>query len=270
MQRTEVAPVSVVIPCYLCKMTIDRAVNSVWNQTLKPFEVILIEDCSPDAGKTLNELYAIQKKYPEEWVKVLSLSSNQGPGNARNKGWEMASQKYVAFLDSDDTWHPRKIEIQYKEMSADSDVVLSGHPFRVATENDQNDFPINHDITVDWVKPSQMLMKNLFSTPSVMLHRDIPYRFDTNKNYSEDYQLWLEILLETNRVKNINVPLANIHKAPFGAGGLSGKIWAMEKGEINTYLYLNKKRLISKSRLGFLLPFSLAKFFIRWLKTKVR
>jgi glycosyltransferase involved in cell wall biosynthesis len=75
------APVSVIIPCYNCCETIERAVLSVVNQTVCPAEVLLINDASTD--NTLVRLFELQKKYGG-WIRVISLSCNQGPGAITN------------------------------------------------------------------------------------------------------------------------------------------------------------------------------------------
>jgi len=111
-----IAPVSVVIPCYRCGATIKRAVDSVAAQTLRPAEVILIEDGSGD--NTLEQLYRVQGEHPKDWIKIIALEKNSGPSFARNTGWDAATQPYIAFLDADDSWHPQKTEIQYQWMAA--------------------------------------------------------------------------------------------------------------------------------------------------------
>jgi glycosyltransferase involved in cell wall biosynthesis len=263
MKRNNVAPVSVIIPCYLCANTIKRAVESVWKQTLKPFEVILIDDCSPDSGQTLKKLYEIQQEYSDSWVKVISLPVNKGPGNARNIGWDNATQPYIAFLDADDTWHPRKIEIQYGWMKDHPNVSLTGHSFKWIKGSNPSFFSIKGPYQIYQVKPIELLLSNKFSTPSVMIKRDIPYRFDSNKKYSEDYLLWLEILLNNNEAWRINLPLVSLHKAPFGEGGLSGQLWKMEIGELDTYYKLNRLGLINKISMICLAAYSLFKFSYR-------
>lgn len=95
------APVSVVIPCYCCADTIDKAVESVWKQTWRPYEVILVEDSSKDHGATRMALSNIIDRYPGGWIKLILLDKNKGPGNARNIGWEASTQRYIAFLDAD-------------------------------------------------------------------------------------------------------------------------------------------------------------------------
>lgn len=112
-------------PCLRCADTIDRAIESIFHQTLRPSEVILVDDCSKD--ETLNKLFEIQSKYPEEWIKIIPLEINGGPGTARNTGWNAAKHKYVVFLDSDDPWDQRKIEFQYGWMSSHPEAALTGH-----------------------------------------------------------------------------------------------------------------------------------------------
>ncbi|MHB1099234.1 MAG: glycosyltransferase family 2 protein, partial [Burkholderiales bacterium] len=107
-------PVSVIIPCYRCAETIARAVDSVLKQTLPPEEILLVEDCSGDDGNTLAVLHSLQQNNP--FIRVIPLAKNGGPAAARNAGWDAAKQPYIAFLDADDAWHPKKLEIQYSWM----------------------------------------------------------------------------------------------------------------------------------------------------------
>ena len=111
-------PVSVIIPCYRCADTIKRALGSVIAQTLPPEEIILIDDFSNDDGVTLTTLNYLRQMHQKTSIKIVLLDKNSGPGSARNAGWKEASQPYLAFLDADDSWHPKKLEIQYQWMVA--------------------------------------------------------------------------------------------------------------------------------------------------------
>jgi teichuronic acid biosynthesis glycosyltransferase TuaG len=125
-------PVSVVVPCYRCSGTIGRAVASVDAQTYRPQEVLLIDDASSD--DTLNKLHELQQQYGVDWIKIIALPVNVGTSSARNVGWNSAAGGYIAFLDADDAWHPRKIEIQYGFMNTHPDYVLTGHGHRWVAE----------------------------------------------------------------------------------------------------------------------------------------
>lgn len=113
---SESAPVSVVVPCWRCRDTIARAVESIAAQTRLPHEVILVDDASGDG--TAGALHALAGRYPKDWITVIEQRDNGGAGVARNAGWETASSPYIAFLDADDAWHPKKLEIQVAWMEA--------------------------------------------------------------------------------------------------------------------------------------------------------
>ncbi len=102
-----VPKISVVIPFFNRVNLVIRAIDSVYEQTYKDFEVILINDGSTDCD------LLIQKKY-EQFTNfsLIRLDKNYGPGVARNKGVEVAKGEFIAFLDSDDVWNPSKLETQ--------------------------------------------------------------------------------------------------------------------------------------------------------------
>src|SRR5688500_1983375 len=104
-------PVSVILPCYNAQASVRRAVASVAAQSLRPAEVIAVDDASTDG--TRETLAKLQGECEPGWLKVVRLERNGGPASARNAGWNLASARWIAFLDADDTWHPRKLEIQY-------------------------------------------------------------------------------------------------------------------------------------------------------------
>nr|WP_175801934.1 glycosyltransferase [Burkholderia anthina] len=108
--RPQVAPVSVIVPCYRSVSTLERAVASVYAQTWRPAELILVDDASPD--DTLACIERLRSRYGDDWIRVIALPRNGGPGVARNVGWRCATQRFIAFLDADDTWHPDKIARQ--------------------------------------------------------------------------------------------------------------------------------------------------------------
>ncbi len=261
MSNTKYAPVSVIIPCYNCEQTVHRAAKSVYDQTIRPAEVILIDDASSDS--TLNCLLALKDQYGSSWLKVIQLSENGGPSVARNIGWDAASQPYIAFLDADDSWHPLKLEVQHKWMECHPDAAMTSHLYewiRVGAHD-------NRLLPANWrIKPISrvgLLLKNYISTPTVMLKRELPYRFYPGKRYSEDYLLWLTILLEGHSIWNLEVPLAYLFKAPYGQGGLSGHLKEMELGELDTYRQLYNMNLIGTLELQILRCWSYIKFLKR-------
>lgn len=264
---SEQAQVSVIIPCYRCTDTIDRALMSIAAQTMLPAEIILVDDCSGDG--TVAALYRVQAKYPRGWIQVISLSMNAGPGTARNVGWAAATQPYIAFLDSDDSWHPQKIEFQYNWMQLHPDVVLTGHGCKQINEGKdffEKTYSSKIDLDFYAVSKKQLLLANRFPTRSVMLRRDIQQRFADSKRYCEDYQLWAEICCAGLRCYRSDLPLAYLYKAAYGEAGLSASLWKMEKGELGAYLTIFKKGYIGVIEMALFSVWSFARFMRRLVR----
>jgi len=263
-------PVSVVIPCYRCADTIVTAVDSVVNQTSRPMEIILVEDFSEDHGRTLKMLEAIQndlKKLIK--VTVITLPNNRGAGEARNVGWNAASQEYIAFLDADDTWHPRKLEIQMAWMLDNSDFLLSCHDSQLCLDGktprlDTNSY-LNRKVT--WLK---LLFISNIAMRTVIIKRDIDHRFPVGIRYAEDFQLWLRILLGGDAAMRIGLPLACSYKEEFGSGGLSGNLVAMHRGVLLCIHKLYEERLISLQMYRIATIFEKIKFLRRILVIMIR
>lgn len=257
--QREIVEVSVVIPCYRCADTIRRAVESVWIQTLLPKEIILVDDCSGDKQLTINALIEIEKEYPDGWIRNIFLSSNQGPGHARNIGWEVSSGKYIAFLDADDAWHPQKIEIQYSYMQRKPNVALCGHWDCV--------FPgtyklLNSDgFSVRNICLKDMLFKNRILTRTVMLQRNLPNRFDDNMYYGEDYLLWCSILADKCKCDILEVELAYIYDDERET--LSSNLKKARGGELVVFKSLHDTKLINSLQYNFYLSFSYMKYIRR-------
>jgi len=250
-------PVSAVIACYQCGDTIRRAVGSIAQQTALPCEVILVDDCSEDA--TLQTLRQIVSEYPPGWVKILELSVNGGAGQARNAGWDAATQPYVAFLDADDAWLAKKLEIQYGWMQGHTEVQLTGH--RTSWARDGKVPTTTPGLArVAVIRRGRLLLGNCFSLRSVMVKREFPIRFHSKKRYMEDYWWILQAAFSGHDIYRIELPLACIFKAPYGAGGLSGRQWEMEKSELDNYWGLKKDGKLGLAMVSALTIFSLLKF----------
>jgi glycosyltransferase involved in cell wall biosynthesis len=269
---TDKALVSVVIPCYRCARTIERAVASVAAQTLRPAEVILVDDASGD--DTRDVLNRLKEQFDAGWIKLVFLDKNVGAGSARNAGWAEASQPYVAFLDADDAWHFRKIEIQYGYMTAMPDVALCGHGFRLLKQGVLPYWDVGQG-NAQTVSKWAMLMSNRFVTPSAMIKRDISFRFIERQRYMEDHMLWLRVVCSGDRVIKLPVALAAIYKDPFGVTGLSSRVWLMERSDLGNYLRLYREGCINRSQLVALVAYSLLKYvrrliiyvgYLRWKK----
>jgi glycosyltransferase involved in cell wall biosynthesis len=259
----ETVPVSVVIPCYGHANVIARAIASVANQSVRPLEVIVVNDGAGDeCGKAISEL---QRYYGNSWLSVLTLPSNVGAGEARNAGWDRATGDYVAFLDADDAWHPRKLEIQYTYMRTHLGVAVSGHRHRRQKSGEvswDNCDVSGSDLEVSFAR---LLLANQFITPSAMVRRDLELRFAVRQRYMEDFRLWLSVAAEGHRIVKLNAELACTFKAIYGDSGLSAELVSMEVGELRTYwaVCINKPLLLPL--ILALVPYSLIKCVRRYL-----
>ena len=240
-------PVSVVIPCFGCARTIERAVASVAGQSQRPQEVIVVDDASPD--DTAQVLQRLEATYPAGWVRRITLRSNLGAASARNAGWDVAAGQYVAFLDADDAWHPDKLALQYALMESEPDLVLTGHGF-IQSEKVQANFPPLPAVTCAaiprrTVTAWRVLLKNPFITPSIMVKKDAPMRFLPGQRYMEDHLLLMQLALRGAPMQRIELPLACIYKSRYGEAGLSSHMDAMHRAERDNLNQLRRESSLS-------------------------
>lgn len=264
------APVTVVIPCYRCADTLERAVNSVLAQTLPPAQLVLVEDASGDGGATLHAAERLRDACAGKTrVRVIAHERNQGAPSARNTGWDAADGELVAFLDADDAWHPSKLAVQASWMSARPDVAMSGH----RTAQLAGNMPSATDLPepAAWrVTRRRLLMQNVFPTRTVMLRRELPMRFNPGLRRSDDYLLWLEIVASGRRAWLLEAVLAYSFKADYGDRGLSADLWAMERSELTAFKELAARGLLSPPLLACASAFSLLKYCRRLLISATR
>ncbi len=113
--------VSVIIPSYNSADTLSRAISSVLGQTYSDYEIIVVDDASEDDTK---ELVAA---YDDDRVRYVAHEINKGGSAARNTGLDHASGDYIAYLDADDEWLPKKVEKQLEEIKYRSDEWVAVH-----------------------------------------------------------------------------------------------------------------------------------------------
>jgi len=261
-----VAPISVIIPCYRCAATIGRAVGSVFAQSATPAEVIMVDDNSGD--DTLTVLHELERVHQGQ-IKIVLMDMNCGAGSARNAGWAIATQPYIAFLDADDSWHPEKLRIQHEYMRNNNDVTLCGHQCVWLPESETlPTLPKNLHTTK--ISASSFLFKNAFSTPTVMLKCDIPFRFQEGKRCAEDLLLWQQIAFAGLQIARIESILAYVHKPLYGAGGLSAQLWKMESGELGNFVALYRTGSINFLLYVAATFFSIIKFAKRLIVTMLK
>ncbi|WP_103064182.1 glycosyltransferase family 2 protein [Actinomyces qiguomingii] len=108
--------VSVIMPAYNSEPFIAQAVRSVQAQTYSKWELIVVDDCSTDA--TAEVVHELSRE--DSRICCIRLPRNSGAAVARNRAMKRARGQYMAFLDSDDLWHPEKLEKQVRFMRTKS------------------------------------------------------------------------------------------------------------------------------------------------------
>ncbi len=193
--------VSVITPVYNVEKYLDRTLQSVFDQTYKDIEIVLVDDQSRDRSAEIIEKY--QKAHPE--IVYYLQPKNMGAGYARNKALELARGQYVAFLDADDIWKPTKIEKQIKllkkrhgsfcytaiEMIDGEDKVIKGKR-NVKTEIDYK----------------FLLSNTMIPTSGVLIDRTIKGDFRMHlRRGGQDYATWLKLLRDGTKAYGINEAL---------------------------------------------------------------
>ena len=233
--------VSVIIPVFNNAETILRALESIAKQTVQPQEILIVDDASSDNSCDVIEKYI--RNMPN--AKLLRSTTNRGPSAARNTGWALASCEYITFLDADDAWHTKKLETQFLFMQDNPEFVISGHEYRVVTTTEITDNFLPDEFEVSVFNFRHFLIRNRFSTPTVMVRKSVTERFDEAQRFSEDYQLWLRIIAAHEHGAFIKLQLTYLYKPAFGAGGISGRMFEMYRGELANASALRRQNIVS-------------------------
>ena len=178
--------VSVIIPLYNRKATIGQAVRSVLDQTLPPYEVIVVDDGSVDGSADVVQAIADPRlRYLHQ--------ANAGAGAARNRGLEAARGDWVALLDSDDWWLPTRIASAAAAVAADEriDFQQSNRLHAYADGRTTSGLPASAEQLTD---ASSLLRGFVIKTSAVMIRRSLierlELRFPTDQKTCEDYHLF--------------------------------------------------------------------------------
>lgn len=184
--------VSVIIPAYKAADHIGSALASVFTQSFNDFEVIVINDGSPDSDR----MEPVIAPYLDR-IKYLK-QPNRGPSAARNLGIQHSRADLLAFLDSDDTWFPNFLAEQIRFLQSDPalDMVYSDALFLGDTNSSGKTFmelcPSNGPVTFE----SLLVEQTQVITSGTVVRREAVIQaglFDENFRCAEDHDLWLRI-----------------------------------------------------------------------------
>ncbi len=234
--------VSIIIPLYNDESVISRLFFTLEEYIINKnrTEIILIDDCSTDKTYRILEK-KIEEKQPDN-VMLLRNKNNKGQSYTRNRGITIAKGEYIAFLDSDDAWHRKKLDIQI-ELMRRTKSLISGTMHKIITEKEleyYHNMEVNiEDIKFHYIRWPGILFKSPFSTPSVVIHKSLKehYSFDEDIKYCEEYNLWKRIVKDYPAIK-IDFPLTFTFKHDYlgGTDSLSANLWKMQMGQSLSFL----------------------------------
>lgn len=183
--------ISVVMSCYNSARTLNRAINSILNQTFTTFEFIIVDDGSTDKTKELLQQYSSS----DQRIILLRNNTNMGLSYSLNKGIKKATADFIARMDADDFSMPNRLKIQYDFMSNNLDIDILGCGMKRVLPNGK---------LLDKVyltKKHRGIIKNIFSKPpvyhpTILIKKSVFDNFgyyDETLRWAEDADLWYRI-----------------------------------------------------------------------------
>lgn len=222
--------ISVIIPAYNTARYISEALDSVFVQTFKDYEVVVINDGSPDT----EELERVLEPYLDRITYL--KQENRGPSAARNLGIRQARGEFLAFLDSDDVWMPEYLAEQIRHFRDDPslDMIYSDAWFFGNTPSAGKTYmqlypPKSRDVTFENMVAEKCPM---VFTHCVLVRRAAVAEvglFDEELSHSEDLHLWLRLAHAGARIAYHRMALAGRRAR---AGSLNSSRRAVEQGEV--------------------------------------
>lgn len=187
--------VSVILPTYNRAKIIQKSIESVLNQTVKDIELIIVDDGSNDNTKE------VISEIKDSRIKYILLEKNGGVSNARNIGMQNATGEWIAFEDSDDIWHPEKLQkqLEYAKDHTKCEVIYCAYSITVSGVN----YVVpsrNYKRNLKGYIYKDLLLKNTIGAPTLMFKRKIlneNIRFCSELKSLEDWDFAL--LISKNR-----------------------------------------------------------------------
>lgn len=179
--------VSIVTPAWRAAATVGETIESVLRQTYSEWEMLVVDDCSPD--DTRARVAEFSARDPR--VKLLPHVKNAGPAAARNTALSAARGRWIAFLDSDDIWLPQKLERTIAHARyARSALTFTGFR-RIDADGGRTGHYISVPPSLDY---RQLLRNTAIATSTVLVDRAMAGDFRMKQTYYDDFACWLDIL----------------------------------------------------------------------------
>lgn len=229
--------VTVILPSWNRADWLKKSIDSVLEQTFRDYELIVVDDASTDSTQEILTSYSGK-------IRSITFSKNLGVSAARNAAVKNCDSEWIAFLDSDDFWHPHKLQKQIAQT-----VIRAECPIHFTDEIwIRNGVRVNpkkkHQKLEGWIfKPSLELC--LMSPSTVLLRRelfDVHGLFDETLPICEDYDLWLR-LTSQHQVALLNEKLMTRHGGH--ADQLSRSDWGIDRYRVQSIIKILKTEKLS-------------------------
>ena len=229
--------VSVILPSWNRADWLKKSIDSVLEQTFRDFELIVVDDASTDSTQEILTIYSGK-------FRSITFAKNLGVSAARNAAVKNCDSEWIAFLDSDDFWHPHKLQKQIAQT-----VIRAECPIHFTDEIwIRNGVRVNpkkkHQKLEGWIfKPSLELC--LMSPSTVLLKRDlfeVHGLFDETLPICEDYDLWLRLTAQ-HQVALLNEKLMTRHGGH--ADQLSLSEWGIDRYRVQSIIKILKTEKLS-------------------------
>ena len=194
--------VSVIMPAYNAEAFIEEAIASVQAQTIKDWELLVIDDGSKDKTREIVDQLASK----DERIRPMVNEQNMGVAKTRNRGLDVFRGKYVAFLDSDDYWCPQMLEKMIARAErTKADIIYCS--YEIVDENGKklcNDF-----LVPDKTDFSSSIIRSVITCSTVLITGQLARenRFPVNM-YHEDIAMWFQILRDGGTARGVTDVLA--------------------------------------------------------------
>ena len=193
--------VSIIVPMYNAEKFIGKTIESVLSQTYENWEMLIMNDVSTDNSLAVASEFVKKDKR----IKIVNTEKNVGVVKGRNFLIELASGKYIAFLDSDDYWRSEKLEKQINFMKEKNASISCTEYMRVR----ENGEKINEVVIKSEISYTDMLKNNYLGCLTVMYDAEkIGKRYFKELEKNEDYVLWLEIVKDVKTIYGLKESLA--------------------------------------------------------------
>ena len=267
IMKNQQPTVSIIMPAFNAARYIKATLESVLKQTFEDWELLIVNDCSTDNTGELVEKYKIR----EPRIHLINLTENKGaPAGPRNIGVRKARGQWIAFLDSDDIWHPEKLKRQLDVLKKTKSKFCSTQmvDFRGDEIPELNDAAENQ---IEWISFTRQLIKFRTPTSSVVADKALllkyPFNEDMTYKAREDLDCWLHCHEEIGKSVKITTPMMGYRIID---GQISGKKWVMFKRHLHVlrnYHRLSGRKLYFSEALLFTLTHFTLSFYYRFAKS---